>query len=66
MENFNKSICTILNIQVDNLSMNEVMSKVCHGFIVTPNVDHLIHLQKDEDFIMLINPQIIDFVTVKF
>ena len=50
MENLNNSTCTILNIQVDNLSMHEAMSKVCHGFIVTPNVDHLIHLQKDEDF----------------
>ena len=50
MENLNNSTCTILNIQVDNLSMYEAMSKVCNGFIVTPNVDHLIHLQKDEDF----------------
>ena len=50
MENLDKSTCTILNVQVDNFSMNEAMSQICHGFVVTPNVDHLIHLQKDEDF----------------
>jgi N-acetylglucosaminyldiphosphoundecaprenol N-acetyl-beta-D-mannosaminyltransferase len=40
----------ILNIRVDNLSMNEVLSRIRHGFIVTPNVDHLIRLQQDEEF----------------
>ena len=50
MENPTQSTCTILNVQVDNLSMNEAISQIDHGFIVTPNVDHLINLQKDEDF----------------
>ena len=50
MKDLNRSTCNILNIQVDNLSMNEAMRKIHDGFIVTPNVDHLIHLQKDEDF----------------
>jgi N-acetylglucosaminyldiphosphoundecaprenol N-acetyl-beta-D-mannosaminyltransferase len=50
MKKINESTCTILNIQVDNLSMNEAISQIYHGFIVTLNVDHLIHLQKDEEF----------------
>jgi N-acetylglucosaminyldiphosphoundecaprenol N-acetyl-beta-D-mannosaminyltransferase len=50
MKNNNKPTCTILNVQVDNFSMTEAVSQIYHGFIVTLNVDHLIHLQKDEEF----------------
>lgn len=41
----------ILGVPVDNLSMVELMKKLEFGGIVfTPNVDHLIKLQKDQDF----------------
>ena len=50
MKYHNESTCTILNVQVDNLSMSEAINQIHHGFIVTPNVDHLVQLQKDEDF----------------
>ena len=50
MNYLNESICTILNVQIDNLSMKEAISQIHHGFIVTPNVDHLVQLQKDEEF----------------
>ena len=50
MKYLNGPTCTILNVQVDNLSMSEVISQIHYGFIVTPNVDHLVQLQKDEEF----------------
>ena len=50
MKYLNESTCTILNVQIDNLSMEEAISQIHHGFIVTTNVDHLAQLQKDEDF----------------
>ena len=50
MKYLNESTCTILNAQIDNLSMKEAISQIHHGFIVTTNVDHLAQLQKDEDF----------------
>ncbi|MBD2778360.1 WecB/TagA/CpsF family glycosyltransferase [Iningainema tapete] len=41
----------LLNIAVDNLSTVELLEQLKTGGIVfTPNVDHLIKLQKDEDF----------------
>ena len=41
----------ILNINIDNLSSQKLLKEIQKGgLIVTPNVDHLIKLQKDEDF----------------
>lgn len=41
----------ILNIAIDNISKIEVLRKLKQGGIVfTPNVDHIIKLQKDRDF----------------
>jgi N-acetylglucosaminyldiphosphoundecaprenol N-acetyl-beta-D-mannosaminyltransferase len=41
---------SIFNIEIHNLSMNEALNCIHDGFIVTPNVDHLMRLQKDQDF----------------
>lgn len=41
---------TILNITIDNLLRKELLDKLKSGVVFTPNVDHLIKLQKDEDF----------------
>jgi exopolysaccharide biosynthesis WecB/TagA/CpsF family protein len=41
---------TLLNIQVDNFTMDEFLSHLEEGFVVTPNVDHLMKLQKDKAF----------------
>jgi UDP-N-acetyl-D-mannosaminuronic acid transferase (WecB/TagA/CpsF family) len=43
---------TVLNVPIDNLSEEELLQKLdLHGGIVfTPNVDHLVKLQKDQDF----------------
>jgi len=41
----------ILDISVDNISMQELLEKLKFGGVVfTPNVDHLVKLQKDKDF----------------
>ena len=41
----------ILDILIDNLSMSELLEKLKFGGVVyTPNVDHLIKLQKDREF----------------
>lgn len=41
----------ILNVPIDNLTMSELLAKLKHGGVVfTPNVDHLIKLQKDQEF----------------
>lgn len=40
----------ILNIEIDNLSMSECLQRLTQGVIFTPNVDHLIQLQKDRAF----------------
>jgi exopolysaccharide biosynthesis WecB/TagA/CpsF family protein len=40
----------ILNIHIDNISELEILRKLDRGVVFTPNVDHLIKLQKDPDF----------------
>ena len=41
----------ILNISIDNISKTKILRKLKQGGIVfTPNVDHIIKLQKDPDF----------------
>jgi exopolysaccharide biosynthesis WecB/TagA/CpsF family protein len=42
----------ILNVNIDNLSTEELLEKLGQkgGVVFTPNVDHLINLQRDEEF----------------
>ncbi|MBE9040592.1 WecB/TagA/CpsF family glycosyltransferase [Oscillatoriales cyanobacterium LEGE 11467] len=42
----------ILNIEIDNFTMKEFLKNLYHrgGIVFTPNVDHLVKLQKDRDF----------------
>lgn len=41
----------ILNVPIDNISMVELLERLRYGGVVfTPNVDHLIKLQKDREF----------------
>jgi len=40
----------ILNLDVDNFFQGELLEKLDQGIVFTPNVDHLINLQSDEDF----------------
>ncbi|WP_017314654.1 WecB/TagA/CpsF family glycosyltransferase [Mastigocladopsis repens] len=41
----------ILNLEIDNLSKAEFLEKLQSGVVFTPNVDHLIKLQKDPEFL---------------
>lgn len=44
----------ILNVEIDNLSMPELLHRLgSGGFVVTPNADHLIKLQTDREFYQL-------------
>lgn len=40
----------LLNIDIDNLTSDELLQRFTEGVLVTPNVDHLIKLQKDREF----------------
>lgn len=40
----------LLNIDLDNLTSDELLQQFTEGVLVTPNVDHLIKLQKDREF----------------
>ena len=40
----------LLNASIDNLSMAELLEKLNHGVVYTPNVDHLVKLQVDREF----------------
>lgn len=40
----------LLNIDLDNLTTEELLDQFKEGILVTPNIDHLIKLQKDQDF----------------
>lgn len=41
----------ILNVEIDNLSMQEFLTQLDRGVVFTPNVDHLMKLQHDAAFV---------------
>ena len=41
-----------LNIEINNVTKVELLNENLYGIVFTPNVDHLIKLQKDEEFYM--------------
>ena len=40
----------ILNIEIQNITRQELLENLKEGVLVTPNLDHLIKLQKDKEF----------------
>lgn len=40
----------VLNIDIQNITRQELLENLKEGVLVTPNLDHLIKLQKDKDF----------------
>ena len=46
-----KSKVKILNVLIDNLSATELLEKLESGVVVTPNIDHMMKLQSDSDFV---------------
>ncbi len=45
----------ILNLLLDNISMTELLKCLKSGVVLTPNVDHVMQLQKDEEFFKIYN-----------
>ena len=41
----------LLNISIDNISQTEFFEKCKSGVVFTPNVDHLMKLQSDPEFV---------------
>jgi len=41
---------SILSVPIDNFSMQEFLEELKSGFVLTPNVDHLMKLEKDAEF----------------
>lgn len=40
----------ILNVEIDNITTNELLVQLKHGVLVTPNVDDMMKHQRDEEF----------------
>ncbi|WAL61696.1 WecB/TagA/CpsF family glycosyltransferase [Thermocoleostomius sinensis] len=40
----------LLNVAIDNVSMQELLASLNQGVVFTPNVDHLVKLQSDREF----------------
>jgi N-acetylglucosaminyldiphosphoundecaprenol N-acetyl-beta-D-mannosaminyltransferase len=47
-----KKKVAILNVDIDNLSKLDFLEQLENGVVFTPNVDHLIKLQHDRDFLI--------------
>ena len=46
-----RPVVSILDVEIDNLSRKELLTKLTKGVIFTPNVDHIMKLRHDPDFI---------------
>lgn len=40
----------LLNIHIQSIKQIELLQQLKKGVLITPNVDHLVKLQKDEEF----------------
>lgn len=40
----------VLNISVNKITQKELLTEINYGILVTPNLDHLVRLQKDQTF----------------
>ena len=40
----------ILNVEIDNISQDELLAQLTQGVLVTPNVDDIMKHQRDEEF----------------
>ncbi len=51
----------ILNVYIDNLLQIELLEQLKSGVVFTPNVDHLIKLQNDREFLKAYIGLVFDF-----
>ena len=49
-KNHKISCINILNIKIQNITSSYLLEYLDEGVLFTPNVDHLVKLQKDKDF----------------
>ena len=54
MENNAMEFIQVLNIDIQNITRQELLENLKEGVLVTLNLDHLIKLQKDREFYMTI------------
>lgn len=40
----------ILNVEIDNITQEELLAQLKHGVLVTPNVDQIVKMQSDRDY----------------
>ena len=45
-----KNKSKILNVEIDNISMNELLAQLKKGVLVTPNVDQIVKMQSDREY----------------
>ena len=44
------NIVNILNVEIDNITQEELLKQLDKGVLVTPNVDQIVKMQSDKDF----------------
>ena len=49
-KNHKISCINILNIKIQNITSSYILEYLDEGVLFTPNVDHMVKLQKDKDF----------------
>ena len=49
-QNIAQTKVSILNLEIDNLSTVQLLQQLDNGVVFTPNVDHLMKLQRDPEF----------------
>lgn len=59
-------IVKILNCNVQSLTTKELLEELDEGVLITPNLDHLVKLQKDREFYDLYKKLIGWFVIVRY
>ena len=56
----------LLNIHIQSIKQIELLQQLKKGVLITPNVDHLVKLQKDEEFYNVYQQAEWKYVIVKF
>jgi N-acetylglucosaminyldiphosphoundecaprenol N-acetyl-beta-D-mannosaminyltransferase len=46
-----KTTVKILNVEIDNITLDDFLGQLSSGVVFTPNVDHLMKLQHDPEFV---------------
>ncbi|GAE84490.1 WecB/TagA/CpsF family glycosyltransferase [Bacteroides reticulotermitis] len=45
-----ENVVRVLNVNICSITQKELLNNLRKGFMVTPNIDHLVKLQKDKEF----------------